>query len=57
MMPDMDTYNPVKANDYLSMFDAKFGKRKSAKFDSVSFETPMYGTIISSRMAWLPATY
>lgn len=51
MMPDMDTYNPVKANDYLSMFDAKFGKRKSAKFDSVSFEMPMYGTIISSRMA------
>jgi hypothetical protein len=50
MFPDADTYNPVKANDFLVQFEAKFGKRKSAKYDSVAFDSPMYGTISAGRM-------
>jgi hypothetical protein len=49
MMNDADTYNPLKAADFLRMFTEVFGARKTAKYDQV--ELPMYGTLISGRMA------
>ena len=51
MVRDQDTYNPVKAAEYLGMFNDRFGLPKSAKYDSVSQNSPMYGTIVSGRMA------
>lgn len=50
MLNDADTYNPVKAADFLKMFDAVFGVKHTAKYNSVAFDTPMYGTIICGRM-------
>ena len=48
---DIDTYDPVKAQEHLTLFDNMFGLKKTAKYNSVSFETPMYATISSGRMA------
>jgi hypothetical protein len=42
MFPDKDTYNPVKAADYLAMFNSAFGDSHTAKYDEVSFNTPTY---------------
>lgn len=51
MVRDTDSYNPIKAAEYLSMFNDRFGLPKSAKFDSISQNSPMYGTIVAGRMA------
>ena len=50
MLNDADTYNPVKAADFLKMFDAKFGIQHTAKYNSVSYDTPMYSTVSPGRM-------
>lgn len=50
MLNDVDTYNPVKAADFLKMFDAVFGVEHTAKYNSVAFDTSLYGTIIGGRM-------
>ena len=48
---DANTFNSQKAIDYLAMFNAKFGEPKSARLEQFAFNNPMYGTIISGRMA------
>lgn len=50
MSPDLDSYNPVKAAEFLTMFDAKFGGSHTAKYDAVSLSTPLYATQIGGRM-------
>lgn len=40
-----------QAMDWLAMFDAHFGVRKSEKYYRFSQDTPMYGSVIGGRMA------
>jgi hypothetical protein len=47
---DMDTYDPVKAQEYLNRFNAFFGQPKTARYDSFSQDNPMYATVTSWRM-------
>ena len=47
---DMDTYDPVKSAEYLTRFNAVFGQPRTAKYDSYSFDNPMYATATSGRM-------
>lgn len=46
-MMDADQLNDKKSKDNLAMFERSFGVRHSAKYDQVSFDSPMYGTRIS----------
>jgi len=50
LLNDADTKNPAKAAEYLAMFTAIFGIKKSAKYDSVAFDSPLYGSIVGGRM-------
>lgn len=50
MKPDADTYNPVKAADFLKMFEARFGTGHTAKYNAAVYDNPMYGTVTSGRM-------
>jgi hypothetical protein len=47
---DMDSYDPVKSQEYLNRFNAFFGQPKTARFDSFSQDNPMYATATSGRM-------
>jgi len=47
---DADTYNPLKAVDFLKMFDAKFGPAHTARYDQIAQDTPKYSTLVSGRM-------
>ena len=49
--PDADTQNPVKANEFLAMFNEAFGDKHTAKHDELSKYLPMYATRQSGRMA------
>ena len=46
-----DTKNLDKANGYLKKFDDYFGRPKSAKYLTVTQNSPMYGGVYSGRMA------
>lgn len=46
-----DTKNLDKANEFLRKFDDYFGKPKSAKYLTVTQNSPMYGSVYSGRMA------
>ena len=50
MFPDQDTYNPVKARDYLAQFDDAFGVKHSAKYDAVRQNLPKDARLRSHRM-------
>lgn len=50
MLNDADAYNPVKAADFLKMFDVIFGVKHTAKYNSVAYDSPMYGTVSGARM-------
>lgn len=49
MLNDADTYNPIKAADFLAMFNNVFGDRNTAKYDAVAQSTPMYATQVGGR--------
>ena len=51
MKQDSNTLDAIKSADYLAMFNDKFGIPKSARYEQFSFNNPMYGTVISGRMA------
>jgi hypothetical protein len=51
MYPDADSIATAKADEYLAKFTARFGPRKSAKWDKVSQNHVMYGGWIGGRMA------
>ena len=42
--------SPLKALEYLALFDAQFGTKKTAKFQQLSQDTPLYGSITGGRM-------
>ena len=50
MVRDQDTYNPVKAAEFLVMFNDRFGVQKDAQHDLISQDSPMYGVAIGGRM-------
>ena len=47
---DADNFDPVKASEYMARFESQFGTKHSAKYDTVSYSTPMYATAIGGRM-------
>jgi len=49
--PDADTQNPVKAQEFLGMFNDCFGDKHTAKYDELNKYLPMYPTTSSGRMA------
>jgi hypothetical protein len=42
--------NPLKALEYLALFDAYFGRKKSAKYRQFAQDTPIYGRITGGKM-------
>jgi hypothetical protein len=46
-MMDADQLNDRKSKDCLAAFESAFGIRHTAKYDQVSFDSPMYGTRVS----------
>lgn len=42
--------NPLKALEYLALFDAQFGTKKTAKFQQISQDTPLYGSVTGGRV-------
>lgn len=50
MKKDVDAYDPVKAEAFLEKFTAAFGVKKSAKYEQVANNLPMYATVIGGKM-------
>jgi hypothetical protein len=50
MIPDMDKYNPVRAKEYLALFESAFGVGHSAQYEQIEAATPAYNRIQPIRM-------
>ncbi len=51
MKPDADTYNPVKAADFLKMFNDYFGYPKTGRYYAIAFDNPLYDAFANGRIA------
>jgi hypothetical protein len=50
LKPDADAYNPVKAAEFLGMFNAYFGPSHTAQYYNISLNNPVPRTVVGGRM-------